>query len=140
MPGVRPSNQVANHAAEPQVRLATVALHVAAGEILKDAAPFAEVLTPPGRVDRNREDEELLFLFDPVKGEHPEICRAVRDVVAQTYWSTAGSVTAALRRAVSFGSRHLFEHNLNVDRADRCYGGLACAVLRDRDLFLLQRH
>ncbi len=112
-------------------------IRVANGVALEDAAPFAAVLAPSTRIARGRQDEQLLFFFHPVGAENADLCGALRGVVTQVYWSTAGSVTAALRRAASAANRYLFEHNLNADPSDRCYGGLSCAVLRRRDLFLL---
>ena len=124
----------ANHTIQPSVAL----LRVVDGVAVDEAAPFVEVLSPAGRVERSREGEELFFLFQPTDQSHPRLCRELREIVRQSYWSTPGSVTAALRRSASVANRHLFEHNLNADRPDRCYGGLACAVPNGRDLFLLQ--
>ena len=59
-------------------------------------------------------------------------------MVAQTYWATTGSITAALRQAAAAASRHLFRSNLRSDPSSRCYGSLACGVLRGDDLFILQ--
>lgn len=137
MHNIRPSNPVADNL-ESKIGFAVAPLRVVDGITKKDAAPFVEVLMPVGRADRNREGESFLFLVDPVSGESPQICRELRDVVRQIYWSASGSVTAALRRSIAVADRYLFEHNLNADRVDRCYVGLACAVLRGRDLFLLQ--
>ncbi len=124
--------------AESPIESMVAVLRVANGAALEDAAPFAGVLTPPVRVKRGREGERLFFLFSPAGKALPDLCGKLRDIVRQTYWSASGSVTAALRRSASVANRYLFEHNLNADRSERCYGGLACAVLRDRDVFLLQ--
>jgi len=113
-------------------------LRIIDGAALDDAAPFADILTPLTRAKRSRQGERLFFLFYPTGRDLPHLCREIRDVVRETYWSTSGSVTAALRRSISVANRYLFEHNLNADRSNRCYGGLACAVLRGSDLFLLQ--
>jgi hypothetical protein len=59
-------------------------------------------------------------------------------VVAQTYWSTTGSITAALRQAAAAANRHLFNTNLHSTPSERCDGGLTCAVLHDDDLFILR--
>lgn len=128
----------AGEANEAAVKAVVVGLHVADGVPLDDAAPFAEVLEPPARARRSREGEQLFVLFSPAGVDLPQLCRELREIVRQTYWSTSGSVTAALRRSVSVVNRYLFEHNLGADRSDRWYGGLACAVLRGRDVFLLQ--
>lgn len=120
------------------VELNLVSARLAQGVRLDDSAPFAAVLTPSIRVARGRKGEHLVFFFHPQRAETRDLCAELHGLIAQVYWSTAGSVTAALRRAVSAASRHLFEHNLNSDPSDRCYGGLSCAVLRHKDVFLVQ--
>jgi hypothetical protein len=124
--------------AESPIKPAVAGLRVADGAALDDAVPFAEALTPAGRVERSREGEAFFFLFSPAGSAATDLCYELRDIVRRTYWSASGSVTAALRRSASVANQHLFEHNLNAERSRRCYGGLACAVLRGRDLFLLQ--
>lgn len=112
-------------------------LRVVDGVARKGDATLARVLSAPARAVRSRAGETLLLLFSPAGDADPGICRELSKLVAEAYWSTAGSVTAALRKSISVANRHLFEHNLNARRCDRCYGGLTCAVLRDQDLFLL---
>ncbi|MGD2146644.1 MAG: hypothetical protein PVH41_08125 [Anaerolineae bacterium] len=119
---------------EPRVS----ALCVIDGVTVKDSTPFAQTLTPPADVVRDRQSEQLFFLLNPTDAATPHLCRELREVATQTYWATSGSVTAALRRAVSVVNVYLFEHNLNADPTQRCYAGLSCAVLRENDLFLLQ--
>jgi len=137
MPDMRRPEPITDDA-QPPIRPVVASLRVADGVILDDAAPFAGVLTPTARANRGREGEQFFFLFNPTSRVLPGLCRDLRNVVGQTYWSASGSVTATLRRSVSVANQYLFEHNLNAKRSARCYGGLACAVLRDRDLFLLQ--
>lgn len=138
MPDARRSDSASRDGAETPLRPTVAALHVADGTPLDDATTLAEVLTPPAKTRRSREGEKLFFLFSPTGDDVHRPCRELREVVRETYWSTSGSVTAALRRTISVANRYLFEHNLNADRSERCYGGLACAVLSGRDLFLLQ--
>lgn len=112
-------------------------LRVVDGVARANEATLARSLSAPSRAVRSRGGDRLSLLFSPAGDGSPHLCREVVELVAQTYWSTPGSVTAALRRSISVANRHLFEHNLNAGRSDRCYGGLTCAVLRDQDLFLL---
>lgn len=128
---------VPDHTSAASVEPLVSTIRVANGVALEDAAPFAAVLAPSTRLARGRQDEQLLFFFHPIGAEDADLCGALRGVVTRVYWSTAGSVTAAMRRAASAANRYLFEHNLNADPSDRCYGGLSCAVLRHQDLFLL---
>ncbi|HIC94933.1 MAG TPA: hypothetical protein EYP09_11920 [Anaerolineae bacterium] len=113
-------------------------LRVVSGMRLEDACPLAAALTPPPRAARGREGEHLFILLDLTGPASPHLYRQLRDVVAQTYWSTSGSITAALRQAVAAANRHLFQTNLHTAPSDRCYGGLTCAVLHGNDLFILQ--
>ncbi len=112
-------------------------LRVAGGARL-DGAPCAVAPTPPPRAARGRAGERLFILLDLPGPASPYLYRELREVVAQTYWSTAGSTTAALRQAAAAASRHLFRSNLRSDPSSQCYGSLVCAVLRSDDLFILQ--
>lgn len=136
-PGLE-SESVADDTGDASTELIASALRVVDGVPLDDAQPFAAALPPPARLARGRRDEHLLFFFRPTGAASPHLCRDLREVVARVYWSTPGSVTAALRRAASATNHFLFEHNLNAEQSDRCYGGLSCAVIRQQDLFLLQ--
>lgn len=132
------SRSVDDNNADASIELIASTLRVVDGVALDHAQPFAAALPPPTRLARGRQDEHLLFFFRPSRATSPDLCRDLREVVARVYWSTPGSVTAALRRAASATNHFLFEHNLNAESSSRCYGGLSCAVIRERDLFLLQ--
>lgn len=129
---------ITDGSADTALELAVSTLWFADGRALDNADLVATILPPPAKAARGRQGDELLFLFDPTGTGTPDLCREVREVVTEVYWSTVGSVTTALRRAASITNHYLFEHNLNSEPSRRCYGGLACAVLRDEDLFLLQ--
>lgn len=124
--------------AEASIEPMVSTLRYVDGSALETAAPLAGVLAPPAKVARGRQDERLFFFFDPTGAASLHLSRGVREVVAAAYWSTVGSVTAALRRAASLTNQYLFEHNLNSEPSKRCYGGVSCAVVRQNDLFLLQ--
>lgn len=120
-------------------------LRVAGGTRLEDATPRAAALTSPSRAARGREDECLFILLDLTGPVLTHLYRELREVVAQTYWSTSGSITAALRRAAAAASHRLFQTNLHTAPSERCYGGLTCAVLPhssdptgDTEIFILQ--
>ncbi len=115
----------------------TGALRVAGGAS-RDAEPCASVQSPPPRVARGRENELLFLLFDLDKAASPHLYRELREAAAQAYWSAAGSITAALRKAAAAASRHLFRANLHSDPARRCYGTFICAALHGEDLFIAQ--
>ncbi len=112
-------------------------LRVATGARLEDATPYVAALTTPPRAARGREGERLFVLLDLTGSASSYLCRELREVVVQTYWSNVGSITSALRRAATAANRHLFQMNLRSGSSERCYGGLTCAVLRGADLFIL---
>jgi hypothetical protein len=121
----------------PQVEPTIGTLRVVGGT-RADAAPCAAMLTPSPRAARGREGERLLILLDLTGPASPRLYREMREVVAQAYWSTAGSITAALRQAAVAANRHLFRFNLHAAPSDRCYSGFTCTVIRGDDLFVLQ--
>ncbi len=131
------NSSIRHDAPRASIALTVSTLRFADGA-LRDPAPFATVLRAPNKAARSRHDDQLIFFLHPTNAEALDLCQELHQVIAEAYWSTVGSVTAALRRAASLTNRHLFEHNLNAEPSDRCYGGLACAVLRQKDLFLLQ--
>lgn len=121
----------------PPIEPIVGALRVAGGASL-DADFCAAALPSPPRAARGREGEHLFMLLDLDGQASPHLHRDLREVMAQTYWATTGSVTAALRQAAAAASRRLFQANLRSTPSGRCYGGLTCAVLRGDDLFIIQ--
>jgi hypothetical protein len=113
-------------------------LRIIGGTRLEDAAPCATALTTPPRAARGRAGERLFILLDLTRPASPHLYRELREVVAQTYWSSTGSITAALRQAATTANRHMFRVNLRSAPSDRCDGSLICAVLHGDDLFILQ--
>jgi hypothetical protein len=119
---------------EPVVRT----LRVVDGRRLQDAAPCAVALDTPSQAARARRGERLFLLLDVTGPVSSHLYRELREVLAQTYWSAAGSTTAALRLAAAAANRHLLQINRRSIPSDQCHGGLVCAVLRDEDLFILR--
>ena len=113
-------------------------LHVVDGARVEDALPCTATLAPPRRAARGRAGDRLFVLLDLVGPASTRLYRELREVVAQTYWATTGSITAGLRQAAAAANRHLFDANLHSAPSDRCEGGLISAVLHGDDLFVLQ--
>lgn len=128
----------ATDGATSQIEPRVAKLYVTGGARKEDAVPCTVALTPPPRAARGRESEHLFALVDLTGPASPHLYRELGAVVAQTYWSTAGSITAALRQAAAAANRHLFRTNLDCAPSDRCDGGLICAVVHDDDVFVLQ--
>jgi hypothetical protein len=59
------------------------------------------------------------------------------DAIAQRFFSTAGSVTAALRGAILAANDQLLRLNMSNTGPDH-EGAVSCAVLREQELFLVQ--
>lgn len=121
----------------PNIKPVIEVIRVVDGVRLKEAGPYAAASSPPPKAARGREDEHLFILLDLGDSTATHLARELREVVVQTYWATAGSVTAALRRAAFAANRYLFRLNLNADPSERRYGALTCAVLHGKDLFIL---
>lgn len=119
-----------------QVR--TEALRLLGGQRLEGAPPGVVVLTPPLRPAQGREEEIFVMVLDLGEDTPSRLYREVREATAQAFWAAAGSVTAALRRAMAAANQVLFRHNLQVTSPQRCYGALSCAALRVGELFLAQ--
>ncbi len=108
------------------------------GELQEGLAPHTAALNAPPQAARERRGEQIFILTDLSGAVSLRLYRELHEAIAQTYWATDGSITLALRRAVTAASRHLFQHNLDVDPTQRCYGGLVCAVLHEEDVFILR--
>lgn len=119
-------------------RLVTETLRVAGGQRVEGAPPHVAVLPPPLRPARGREEQVFLLLMELGDDAPSSLCREVREVAGQAFWSTPGSVTAALRHAVAAANRLLFETNLQASPEERRYGALTCAAVRGEEVFLAQ--
>jgi hypothetical protein len=113
-------------------------LYITGGRRVEGTPPSSSVLTPPLRRARRRNEVALLILLDLGENVPSYLYRELRDVAAQTFWSSAGSVTGALRRAVFAVNRALFEANLRATPEDRRYGGISCAALHKEEVFVAQ--
>jgi hypothetical protein len=96
------------------------------------------ILTPPSWRARGRDERMLLLLVDLEGEAPPHLLRRLREVAATTFWSSIGSVTAALRQTVAAVNSALFQANLPLPPEERRYGGVACAALNEGEAFLAQ--
>ncbi|MGD1996043.1 MAG: hypothetical protein PVH62_04640 [Anaerolineae bacterium] len=113
-------------------------LRFAGDQRLEGTPPNVAVLSPPIRRARGREETTFLLLLDLGEDVPSHLYREIREVAAQAFWSSPGSVTAALRRAVATANRSLFQANLQSSPEERLYGGLTCAVVSGQEVFLAQ--
>lgn len=94
-------------------------------------------LTPPLHPAPGREKERFAMVLDLTGPAPSRLYREIRDAAAQAFWSTPGSPIAALRRAVMAANRALVHFNRQLPSESRCLGSIACAALRDDDVFLV---
>jgi hypothetical protein len=80
----------------------------------------------------------FLLLIDLGADAPAQLYRQLREVTARTFWTSEGSVTAALRRAVARATRFLFQANVHLPPEERRYGGLTCAAVQEEEVFLAQ--
>jgi hypothetical protein len=113
-------------------------LRFTGGRQVKDTAPWAMLLTPPPHAASVRKEEQLALLLDLSGPSASRFQRELREIFARTYWLATGSITAALRQAAFAANQHLFQSNLQSAPTGRHEGGLACAVLRGEDAFILR--
>ena len=112
-------------------------LQTASG-VRQSTAPATAVLTAPRRAARGRAEDTLYVLADVTGGTSSGILAELIQRVSQTYWSTPGSVTAALRAAINAAGEWLMSRNVETPVSDRQNGGLSCAVLRGASVFIGQ--
>lgn len=112
-------------------------LHLVGGQRREGPLPGVAVLTPPLRPARGRETETFVMLLDLAEAPS-RLYRATREAAAQAFWSSAGSATAALRRAVAAANQVLFHNNLRTPPQQRCYGALCCMAIQPEEIFLAQ--
>ncbi|HZY44096.1 MAG TPA: hypothetical protein VFF70_05025 [Anaerolineae bacterium] len=108
------------------------------GGARQSVTPATGVFTAPRRSARGRDTDTLYVLID-LEGKAPAmLIDEMKQHLARVYWSTPGSVTAALRAAVSSASEWLMTRNVEAASADRLFGGISCAVLRHAEVFSAQ--
>ena len=112
-------------------------LHIVAG-VRQSTAPATGVFTAPRRAARGRADDMLYVLADLSGSISSSDLHTLIEHVSNAYWSTPGSVTAALRMALSAGGEWLMDHNAKSALEERWTGGLVCAVLHGADAYLAQ--
>ena len=130
------SRKAAEVTEKPALQIET--LFVVEGRRGEGTPPGVAVLPPPLRRARSRGEDAFLLLIDLGEETPSSLYRRLREAVAQAFWTTEGSVTAALRRAVGAANHLLFQANLEVEPEHRRYGGITCVALRGEEVFLAQ--
>lgn len=111
-------------------------LHIVEGARQSVTLPTA-ALVPPRRAARGRADDTLFILIE-LRGSAPLPYQALVNRIEAAYWSTAGTVTSALRAAVTAANDWLMDHNARAAITDRFHAGVSCAVLREAEVLIAQ--
>ncbi len=107
----------------------------------QDQQPVPGILAQPapGRAAHGRQREVLfahLTLTAPL-ADNANLLQALLQGISEQYFTSSGSVTAALRQVVQDTNNRLLQLNLSGSNAPR-EGAITCAVLRDGELYIVQ--
>ena len=103
--------------------------------------PGLQVAAPPRRPARGRKQDRLILYldFEGDKSLPNEELEQLINNLAQTYYKTGGSVTAALRAVADDLNKQLLEHNLHsTSSEDQIVGLLNLITIRNDRLYLAQ--
>src|SRR5512143_1361909 len=104
----------------------------------QSTTPATGVFTAPRRAARGREDDVLYVLIDLLGDVSSADLHTVMEQATHAYWSAQGSVTAALRAALTAANQWLMDHNTHASLPERLTGGIVCAVLRGSEAYAAQ--
>src|SRR5258707_1847457 len=118
--------------------VATRLLNVAGGRLLPDEPLGYSLMPAPRKAARGRERDALILCLG-LRGREaapPERYDALLDLAANTFFGSSGSVTSALRLAVTAVNQKMLDDNLAAGGAPQ-HGGLIAAALRDPEFFVV---
>ena len=103
------------------------------------SVPGLLAMPSPSKAAHGRQ-HEVLFVHLTLSGPVSESAELMRDQllrIAEQYFASVGSVTAALRKVIQDTNSWLL--NLNLQRGSQAReGAITCAVQRDNELFIVQ--
>src|SRR5512139_2978217 len=112
-------------------------VHLSEG-VRQSTTPATGVFTAPRRAARGREDDMLYVLIDLLGDVSSGDLHTITEQATHAYWSAQGSVTAALRTALTAANQWLMDHNTQAALPERLTGGMVCAVLRGSEAYAAQ--
>lgn len=122
-------------------------LYIVGGARQPVSAPTA-MFQPPRRAARGRVGDRLFVLVELRRsdlGADSAIAYGssapygqIIDQAAAAYWNTPGSITAALRAAITAANNWLMDRNLESPVPERLGAGITCVVMRAADVFVAQ--
>jgi len=80
----------------------------------------------------------MLFVLTELRGPDPLPYEALIDCLKKAYWSTPGTVTSALRAALTAANDWLMDRNVQAEVSERLRAGISCAVMRDTEVLIAQ--
>ncbi len=119
--------------------VATRLLNVAGGRLLSDEPLGYSLMPAPRKAARGRERDALILCLG-LRGREavaPERYDVLLDLAANRFFGSSGSVTSALRQAITAVNQKMLEDNLAGGGAP-LHGGLIAAALRDADFYVVQ--
>jgi len=122
-----------------KLKVETDWINLVGGVSLKD-----EEAAGLGQVEQRRlpigpDKGTLYVLVESLRGPQPDVERQVVDAIAEAYRrAPLGSITGALRQALTVANRQLYQANQAALSDQKIAVGTTCAVLRGADLFLAQ--
>ncbi len=122
-------------------------LYIVNGEIQQTAGDSASTSIVPGllaqsappKANRSRKND-FLFIHLTLTGPLEEMAELAQDILTTTsqhFYQSGGSITSALRQAISSANQKLLHLNLSTTARSR-EGAFSCAVLHNDELFLVQ--
>jgi hypothetical protein len=118
-------------------------VQVSSGQPQPDEPPGLAVFSAPRKAARGRE-KDTLFLCLGLRARQPfpaEQYSELLGVATQAFFSFPGSVTSALRQALTVVNQQLLTSNLHAASSTGglpAQGGLICAMLRGEDFYAVQ--
>jgi len=107
--------------------------------VSQEEAPGLGHIGPGFRLPIGPDKGTLYILVESLRGPQPDVERQVVDAIAEAYRrAPLGSITMALRQALTVANRQLYQANQAALSDQKIAVGVTCAVLRGADLFLAQ--
>ena len=111
-------------------------LFIVDGRLINSPSPGAITMVAPRKAARGRDDDTflgLLTLSDDQR-QPASFYENIIKQIADSYYQTGGSVTSALRQAISEVNASILKQNNKLETPIRI--GLACVIFRETDLYI----
>ncbi len=111
-------------------------LFIVGGRSIRSASPGAVAMPPPRRTARGRDHDTFFGLLSLSQEQRQPAAfyEGLTRRLSSTFFSVSGSVTAAMRQAIAAANTELL--TINRQRPDALSVGLACAVLREQEVYV----